>query len=180
MEEQLSNPDRIERYGPKVIKYHMIPQDPINVYMGFLEGSHIVLEGACKGFNQLVKAVEDSDTFDMTPVLDQSHEFTCACCRPGAADSEEEEADVKAETNPAKFEHIICMIVQGDAWQTPRSEVFTLLLQPTDQTGTTFERVGCLNLPYDESWVSQAEYDADAVNKIFDDISWDRRILKLV
>lgn len=115
MKDHACDPSWIDRYGPKLIAYHMILQDPLNPYMGVLEGSCIVVEGACASISQLTDHLEDNDFFNITLALDQSRAFDCPCCAPGrggdTSPDEEEVEEAKKVVDDTL--HHICVILQG-------------------------------------------------------------------
>jgi hypothetical protein len=83
MDDHALDPGWIEGYGPKLIEHHMILQDPSNPYMGVLEGSYIVVEGAYASISQLTERLKGNDSFNIILDLDQSWAFDCPCCAPG-------------------------------------------------------------------------------------------------
>lgn len=165
------------KYQPKLISHHMLLVDPSNPYGRVLEGSHILLEAACIGFQRLTKALgNQQQAFQINPVLDQSLMFDCGCCRPRPQEVQEAESTKFND----EIEHHICMVVQGNSWTTdktsnPEEEGFCdlLILKGSDEDDF-FTRVGylrvCLN-----SWTNPVD-----PNGTFDALGWERRVLKLI
>lgn len=85
------------------------------------------------------------------------------------------------------MEDCICIIVQGDGWQSLESRAFCLLLKPTDRSASSFKRIGCLLLSFEpnEAWGEHGfphkdEFYTEHMQRRFDDLGWERRDLKLL
>lgn len=85
------------------------------------------------------------------------------------------------------MEDCICMMVQGDGWQSLNSKAFCLLLKPTDHSANLFKRIGCLLLSFKpgEAWghhgyPHEDEYYTVHMQRRFDELDWERRELKLI
>lgn len=178
MEEHARDPEWTNRYGLKLLEHHMKPRNPENPYMGVLKGSHIVVEGAClenKSFFQLIK----SDLVHVTAVLDKANTFDCPCCAPKSDDQPEEEQTVKSGNPEDHLPFHLVMILQGNAWRKEGSQVYMLLLKWTNKEETELERVGVVGLRADRPPYGQL-FSSEALHKMFDAASWERKIVKLV
>jgi hypothetical protein len=181
MDDYALDPGWIERYGTKLVEHHIILQDPSNPYMGVLEGSYIVVEGACASISQLTKHLRGNDSFNITLGLDQSWAFDCPCCAPGLEDSPDKDEVEETKKVVNDTEHHICMILQGDAWRAENSMVDMLVLRWVDQDQNILERVGFLRLSHDQSGRGYAnKYDPVPIHEEFGAIGWERKVMKLV
>jgi hypothetical protein len=142
----------IERYGPKLIEHHMMLQDLSNPYMDVLEGSYIVVEGACASISQLTEHLKGNDSFNIILGLNQSWAFDCPCCASGfGGDSPDEDEVEEAKKVVNDTRHHICMILQGGAWRAENSTADMLVLRWVDQDQNILELVGFLRLSHDQT-----------------------------
>lgn len=164
-----------QRYQPELVSHHIVLADPSNPYGRVLEGSHIILDAACIGFKKLTDNLKSPEgqpqTFQASPVLDQSLMFDCGCCRPRPA--EVQEADTAQFTR--EIEHHVCVILRFDGWTTESDQgcCFLLILKGSDEE-ESFTRVGYLTVSFSK-WQKLAD-----PNGTFDALGWERRKLKLV
>lgn len=171
------DPSWNNKYQPKLVSHHMVLADPSNPYGRVLEGSHILLEASCIGFQKLTKALgNQQQAFRINPVLDQSLIFDCGCCRPRPQEVQQAESTKFDD----EIEHHICMVVQGNSWKTDKAsnaeeEGFCdlLILKGSDED-EFFTRVGYLRVCIN-SWTNPVD-----PNGTFDALGWERRVLKLM
>jgi hypothetical protein len=131
---QATDKSWINSYGLELIRHHMILIDTTNLYLGVQEGSHIVLEATYLGFEKLTDWVnadkERDEIFQMNPIIDQSWVFDCACCGHHTFTVEaRKERNLKLQKD---VELHICMVLQGDGWQSYKSTVDMLVLKRMD------------------------------------------------
>jgi hypothetical protein len=179
MEEHAHDPDWISRYGLKLLEHHMVARNPSNPYMGVLEGSYIVVEGACMGITQFLELV-GNELFYVTPVLDKANTFDCPCCGPKSTESPSGQDKAEKSKNPE--DHMpfnVVMVTQGNAWRTEDSSVDILLLKWVDQARHVLERVGTAILRANTISYGQ-EFNSEALHKAFDTAGWERKPMKLV
>ncbi|KAF4630042.1 hypothetical protein G7Y89_g8111 [Cudoniella acicularis] len=146
LQDQAADPGWMDKYGPKLVETHMIPQDPEHPYMGVLEGSYIKVEANCMRFPKLMEYLEDdreSRVFSVQLLLDSSWIFDCPCCSHIKTSDEERSAESK------KFQkgmgHHVLMIVEGDGWKEKnKSSVFLLVLNAVEGREGEFTRIGVL------------------------------------
>jgi hypothetical protein len=150
--------------------------------MGVLEGSYIVVEGACASISQLTEHLKGNDSFNIILGLDQSWAFDCQCCALGfGGDSPNEDEVEEAKKVVNGTEHHVCMILEGDTWHAENSTVDILVLRLVDQDQNILERVGFLGSSHDQSGRGFAnKYDPVPIHEEFDAIGWERKVMKLV
>lgn len=182
-----------KRFDLKLIKHHMVLQDTRNAYGAVLEGSYIIVEGACITHKELLRLSKDiyEDSFNgPTTVLDKSNIYDCPCCGPPAQEngdssqedeeSSQEQEDASAENQPQDDTHKpahydFCMFLISDAWRSPKGFVDMLLLSWVDQETKVAKRVGLLRMSL---W--QKKEDLEHFNQKFNAAERERWTLKLV
>lgn len=156
----------LQKYKPTLVSHHIVLADSSNPYGNVLQGSHIVLEAACIGFQKLTDGLKEQEPkSQVRPVLDQSLMFDCGCCRPRP--EEVQEADSSKFNR--EIEHHVCIILKLDDLDVKTDGVgscFCLVLKVSDE-GDSFTRVGFLTV------------ELNCKNKV-DALGWERRKLKLV
>lgn len=175
MQDHENDPSWINKYQVKLLSHYMVPVDPKDPYSGVCEGSYIVVEGSCLGFQGMVNLLQDDDHFHPVLVLDQSDIFDCHCCNPRDDDVQEKEsANFEQEA-----EHHIFMIVQGDAWRVEESwcqdkGICDIIILKTEEGGC-YKRVGFMRLQSEKY-----EEEVQEVHEAFNGAGWERRVLKLI
>jgi hypothetical protein len=175
MEEHAREPAWIERYGVKLVEHHMKLRIPSKPYAGVLEGSYLVVEGACVTTTQFLELAKN-DKFGVTAILDKANTFDCPCCGPK---SPEEIANTSDKPKEPHLPFDMVLILQGNAWREQESFCDMLLLKWVNQEENTLERVGFARLR--SEWPAYGQtYDAVATNEQFDAGGWVREVMKLV
>lgn len=155
----------------------MIPRDESNPYLGVLEGSHVVVEGACLDLKQYVALVSNENrTIYANNVLDSSNTFDCPHCAPEPLD---DGAGQKATPDHNDHEPFnLIMISKGDGWANKDSKVYALLLKWRNKEQSELERVGFALLQ--KAVFSYSEEAVQKAASAFEAAPWERKVVKLV
>ena len=147
-----TNESWAKTFHPKLIDQHMILQNEHNIYGAVLEGSHIIVEGAClryADFDQFFEAYEVGDHYvgQITLDMEDGQDFLGTCD--------------------------FCMCLEGNLDCDESMDL--LLLSWVDQEARVAPRVGIATIlpPWQEE-------DAEQFTRTFKTASWERRTLKLV
>lgn len=163
-----------ERYGLRLLETHMIPRDPNNPYMGVLEGSHVIVEGACIDFKQYADLVSRTASFFAVTGLDTADTFDCPHCRPKADEDGAKTSETMDHKDHLPFD--LVTVTMGSGWKEAESRVQLLLLRWTNEEQVGLERVGTALLQ--RHFFNDTS--ADVLDKAFDGAGWERKVMKLV
>ena len=142
------------RFYPKLIEQHIVSQDEHNVYGAVLEGSYIIVEGAC-----LTRT--DFDRILKTAFVTHHSGYHYGIYHDREDRAEGQPHDLGTSD--------YCMYLIGDAARG--AELEFLLLCWVDQEASVAQRVGIAQI---------TSYVAEQFIGIFEAANWERRTLKLV
>ncbi|KAG9189867.1 hypothetical protein G6011_06735 [Alternaria panax] len=171
----------VSKFELKLIEQHMVFQDERYIYGAVLEGSYIVVEGACIVYEELFQLAES--IYGGSPCipklrLDRSKLYDGPENFRGFGDSSpEEEPQSDLQTSPPPWD--FCMFTVGDIWRNAKGSVDMILLQWVDEEMRVAERVGHGRM---EAWMSfwMESEDPQRFDGLFQAAPWKRETVKLV
>lgn len=181
MTEQEEDPSWINRYGSHLLGQSMKPIHPTNPYTGVVKSSYVVLEASCKGLMLLVRFMNGSGIFGMTlswiaPLLSTAN--VAPVVGLVTMMMMKEKRRLATTLYIREGEHLVCMVVQRDAWRRAESDVVLPILDPVAGEENAFES----HSTHEESRIEEGKYEYDAAKVCgeCDDLGWERRELRLV
>jgi hypothetical protein len=166
-----------ERYGLALLETHMVPRDEQNPYMGVLEGSHVVVEGAFLDLKQYTDLVSNrEETIFAITLLDSFNTFDCPHCAPKPLEHDDGQKVTPDHSDHEPFN--LVMISKGSGWTTMDSKVKLLLLKWRNKEQMELERVGSALLQ--KGFFNDSEEQLKELERAFDAAGWERKVVKLV